>query len=100
TELRHVDWVVTLRERHELPVAAPRVNLHQEFTRLYHDGIKIVRGFAVAAKFQVDLDPGIRRRQYFRNKLKALRIEVVAGDARNDHHLRLRLEISNARRTD
>ena len=87
-------------ERPAPPVATLGVNFHKELARLDHHGIKIVWSLAVATQLQANLGAGIRRRQDLGDKLKPLRVEVVARDSGDHHHIRLRLKIPDPCRAD
>src|SRR5436309_7503530 len=54
-ELGHLDDVVGLLEDLRLPALTPGMNLDQEFARLDHDRIEVVRRLTVPAQFQVNL---------------------------------------------
>src|SRR5882724_5939068 len=54
-ELGHLDDIAGLLEDLRLPALTPGMNFHQEFTRLDHDDVEIVRPLAVPAELQVNL---------------------------------------------
>src|SRR5262245_28825885 len=73
------------------------MDLDEELPGLDHNSIEILGGLAIAAQLQADFGAGVGGRQDLRYKAEVFGVEIIAGDARLDDHVWLRLKIPHVR---
>src|SRR4029077_8281184 len=99
-KLGHFDQILALPESQRFPIAALRMSFHQEFARLDHQSIKIVRRLPIAAQFQVVLGAYSGVGRDLDNEAKVFSKQLIARRAGRDNDIRLRLEIDDSRQAN